>query len=222
MKLLGQAVAAAVTVWGGIRVLGFIDPVFQRYIELPVLIGGAVAFVWIILLMNAINFIDGLDGLAGGTALISSGGFFLVSLFTLEHSTGWAQGSLTLSAVLALVVSGSVAGFLLFNFHPARIFLGDSGSLFLGHMLASIALIGSLKSTAVFTTILPILIMGIPLADVLWAIVRRIREGQPISKADKGHVHHRLLDFGLSHRGVVLALYGFNLLLGSFAVWLSL
>jgi len=221
VKLAGQAVAAVVTVWGGVRVWGFVDPFFHEYVRLPVLAGSLLAFFWIILIMNAINFMDGLDGLASGIALISAAAFFVVSLITQAGSGGWARSALNLSALLAVVLAGVVGGFLVFNFHPAKIFLGDSGSLFLGHALASIALIGSLKSTAVLTALLPLLIMGLPLADVFWAIVRRLKAGQPISKADKGHVHHRLLALGWSHRGVVLMLYGLNVVLGGLAVWLA-
>ncbi len=221
LKLLGQCVVAGITVWFGIRVLGFIHPFDHHYVKLPFLVGGILAFGWIVLMMNAVNFIDGLDGLAAGTALISCAAFLTVCLLTRQVSTGWASVSLDLAAWLSLILAGSVAGFLVFNFHPARIFLGDSGSLFLGYALACIALIGSLKSTAVFTTVLPVLIMAIPLADVLWAIVRRIRQGQPISKGDKGHVHHRLLALGWSHRQVVLALYAFNAACGGLAIWLA-
>lgn len=222
LKLLGQAVAAAITVAAGIRVLGFVDPFFHQYREVPMIVGAVLAFFWIVLTINAMNFVDGLDGLASGIGLISALAFFLVAVSIGKVSVDWAKGSLNLAAWLSLTLSGGLAAFLLFNFFPARIFLGDSGSMFLGHALASIALIGSLKSAAVFATFLPILIMALPLADVLWAVVRRWREGQPISKADKGHMHHRLLDLGLSHRGVVLILYGLNGLFAGLAVWLSL
>ena len=123
--------------------------------------------------------------------------------------------------VCALFLGASALGFLPHNWHPAKIFMKDAGSMFLGFTLASLAAIGLTKSAAVFSLILPILILGIPISDMLLAIIRRLKRGQSILTADRGHIHHRLLDLGLTHRQTVLSIYGVNLLLGGSAVLLT-
>jgi UDP-GlcNAc:undecaprenyl-phosphate GlcNAc-1-phosphate transferase len=157
-----------------------------------------VTVLWIVGVMNAINLIDGLDGLASGVSL-----FTVLTLFVLAVVSGNVVVALT-SAALA----GALLGFLRYNFNPASIFMGDAGSLFLGFVLATTAISGSAKSSTVVALGIPLLALGLPLLDTSVAIVRRLLGGRPIFGADRGHIHHRLLDRGLTHRQVVLVLYG--------------
>ncbi|MFO0748132.1 MAG: MraY family glycosyltransferase [Myxococcota bacterium] len=157
-----------------------------------------VTLFWFVGVMNAVNLIDGLDGLASGIGLIS-----VTTLFALSMMDDNVLGSL-----LCICLAGSLVGFLFFNFNPARIFMGDTGSLFLGFVLAAFSISTSSKgSTAVALTV-PILALGLPIVDTLMAIGRRVRANRPIFSADQEHIHHRLLRAGFSHRGAVLALYG--------------
>lgn len=164
--------------------------------------------LWIVGVMNAINLIDGLDGLASGVSL-----FTVVTLFVLAFVNGNIVVGMT-----SVALAGALVGFLRYNFNPASIFMGDSGSLFLGFVLAVTAISGSAKSSTVVALMIPLLALGLPLFDTSMAIVRRFAKGQHIFAADRGHVHHRLLDLGLSHRQVVLALYGVCLVFTLFAL----
>lgn len=221
VKLLGQIAAAGCLVWGGARIFGFKFPLLP-YVTLPAVVGSVVTVAWILVLVNAMNFTDGLDGLAAGVALISSAALAGVSFNLAETAQGWMPRSgLMVAGVLSLILMGMSGGFLLFNFHPAKIFLGDSGSMLLGFLLGSISVIGSLKTTAMVAIILPVLIMALPIFDVVAAIIRRRRHGEPVSKPDKSHVHHRVLALGFSHRGAVWLLYSVNAVLGGFAFWIS-
>jgi len=167
-----------------------------------------VTVLWIVGVMNAVNLIDGLDGLASGVSL-----FTVLTLFVLALVNGNVVVALT-SAALA----GALIGFLRYNFNPASIFMGDSGSLFLGYILATTAISGSAKSSTVVALGIPLLALGLPLLDTSIAIVRRFLAGRPIFGSDRGHIHHRLLDRGLSHRQVVLVLYGVCLLFTGLAL----
>lgn len=164
--------------------------------------------LWIVGITNAFNLIDGLDGLASGVAGISSLTFFVVSLFLGNPS----------AAFLSLILSGALFGFLFFNSHPAKVFLGDSGSLFIGFFMAAIS-VWELKQIAVISFITPILIFFIPISDTLYAIVRRKIKKEPIFQPDKFHLHHRLLSLGFSHRTTVWIIYLFCIFfaLGAFA-----
>ncbi|OGD57166.1 hypothetical protein A2V71_01945 [Candidatus Berkelbacteria bacterium RBG_13_40_8] len=153
--------------------------------------GDLLTIFWIVLLINTLNFLDGLDGLAGGVSVIAA-----ISIFFLSLSLG--QGAV---ALLAVIFAGSVAGFLPWNFNPAKIFMGDSGSMFLGYMLGVLSVISGGKLATAF------LILGIPVLDVAWVILRRIFKGKNPFIADKLHLHHRLLTTGLSQRQTVLILY---------------
>lgn len=172
-------------------------PFFEGPFDLGILSIPFTVF-WIVGITNAFNLIDGLDGLASGVAGIASLSFFLVSLML---------GNI-LVAFLSLILSGALFGFLFFNSHPAKIFLGDSGSLFIGFFMAAISVL-ELKQVAVVSFVTPILIFFIPISDTLYAIVRRKIQGKPIFQADKFHLHHRLLSFGFSHRTTVLIIYLF-------------
>lgn len=157
-----------------------------------------VTVLWIVGVMNAINLIDGLDGLAGGVSLFS-----VLTLFLLALVSGNVVVGLTAAAL-----AGALIGFLRYNFNPASIFMGDSGSLFLGFVLSTTAISGSAKSSTLVALTIPLLALGLPLLDTSLAILRRFLAGRPIFGADRGHIHHRLLDLGLTHRQVVLVLYG--------------
>ncbi len=209
MKLLGQLIAAGVLVAFGITVARITNP-FGSVIELPIL-GIPLTILWVVGVTNAVNLIDGLDGLAGGLASIA--GLTLAVV-------GWFEGEVTI-ALPAVILSASIIGFLKYNFHPAKIFMGDSGSMFLGYILAGLSVIGLTKGAAVVSVFVPILILGIPIFDTLFAIARRYINNQPIFEADKEHLHHRLLALGLSHRQTVLCIYGISGLLGASAVLLT-
>ena len=207
VKLVGQIVAAAVLVIGFDVRIDFITDPFGDYLFLEWLAIPATLF-WIVGLTNTVNLIDGLDGLAAGVATIASITIFLVAL----------QQGIMFVAVFTAAIAGAAIGFLYYNFNPARIFMGDSGSMFLGYMLAGISVIGAVKSAATIALIVPILALGLPILDTTFAIVRRYRGGVPIFKPDKGHLHHRLLDLGFTQRQAVLLMYVISALLGLSAV----
>lgn len=210
IKLIGQIAATSIVVFfGGIQV---------DFINLP--LGGTlefgylsipITFLWIIGVTNAINLIDGLDGLSAGVsgiALIAITGMaFLMSDFYVM--------------TIALLLVGSIIGFLPYNFHPAKIFMGDTGALFLGFMIAVLSLLG-FKNITFISFIVPILILGVPLSDTLFAIIRRIVNKRPISAPDKTHLHHCLLDLGFSHRQTVILIYSLSAMFAMFAFIFSL
>lgn len=200
MKFIVQALIA---VYFSINVYA-IHSVNLPFIEHPFELGWlSIPFTvfWIVGITNAFNLIDGLDGLASGVAGISSLTFFLVSLML---------GN-TLVAFLSLILSGALFGFLFFNSHPAKVFLGDSGSLFIGFFLAVVSVL-EMKQVAVVSFVTPILIFFIPISDTLYAILRRKLKKQPIFQPDKFHLHHCLLNFGFSHRTTVWVIYLFCIL----------
>ena len=164
--------------------------------------------LWIVGVTNALNLIDGLDGLATGIALAATGTIFWVSLT--NHRM--------LMALVMAAMAGALLGFLRYNFHPASIFMGDSGSLFVGFILATTALETHEKTTTAVALLVPIVALGLPIGDTLLAMTRRMVRGQPIFSSDAGHIHHRLMARGLSHRATVLALYGIAVVLAAVAV----
>ena len=208
-KLAGQLAAAVIVVtWGGLQI-DFINlPFFGQfdfgYLSIPITI------IWIIGITNAINLIDGLDGLAAGVSTIA-----LISITVMAM----IMGNVFVVAIAAILAASSL-GFLLFNFHPAKIFMGDTGSLFLGFMISVLALLG-FKNVAVVSLVIPIIMLGVPISDTFFAIVRRIRMKQKISAPDKSHLHHCLLRSGFSHRQTVLVIYGLAILFGVAAVLFS-
>ena len=167
--------------------------------------------LWIAGVINAMNLIDGLDGLAGGVALIAIGTTFAMSALRGEP----------LMILFTAALAGAVLGFLFYNFNPASIFMGDTGSMFLGFVLATTTIQTSQKATTAVAIVVPIIALGIPIADTLLAMARRAARGAPLFSADRGHIHHRLVDLGLSHRQAVLVLYGASILLGGSALALS-
>ncbi len=196
-KLLVQAVIAAGVFAAGVRITALSLP-FVGTTELVPILSFAFTVLWLVGITNAFNLIDGLDGLASGAAL-----FALTTMFVVASINGQAG-----AAVVTVILAGATLGFLVYNFPPASIFLGDSGSLFLGFMLAGVGLLSSQKSQTVVAVAIPVVALGLPVLDTMLAIVRRFLRGQPIFSADRGHIHHRLLSLGHSPKQVALLLYG--------------
>lgn len=208
-KLAGQVVAAAIVVASGLRIDYVGDPFAGGLVQLG-LLAIPVTVIYLVGFANVINLIDGLDGLAAGVTGIAA-----TSLLVLA-----AQGNRLDAAALAAAVIGACLGFLKFNFNPASIFMGDSGAMFLGFTLATVSLLGVMKTTAAIALAVPLLIIGVPIFDTASAIVRRIRHKRPIQEADKGHIHHRLLGRGFDQRQTVIIIYVWSaaLSLGGYAV----
>lgn len=202
VKLLGQTVGAVVLFLFGSRI-EFVGNPFGGLIYLGDL-SIFLTWFWVVGLTNAVNLIDGLDGLAAGVSAIA-----LIILTVIAFETGRQE-----IAFICLILMGSLLGFLKHNFNPARIIMGDSGSLFLGFMLASITVQGVMKSAVAIALLVPIVIMGVPILDTTFAILRRFLKKQPVTQADKDHIHHRLLRKGFSQRQTVLIIYGWTAMLG--------
>ena len=196
-KFLSQIAVATLVFAAGVRMTTLSLP-FVGVVELGALLGLVFTVLWFVGITNAFNLIDGLDGLACGAAL-----FALTTMFVVAIANGRFG-----AALVTLMLAGAMLGFLYFNFYPATIFLGDSGSLFLGFMLAGIGVLSAQKSPTVVAVAIPVVSLGLPVLDTLIAVTRRFLRRQPIFAADRGHIHHRLLGRGYSPRKVVLALYG--------------
>ncbi|HET8676627.1 MAG TPA: MraY family glycosyltransferase [Blastocatellia bacterium] len=207
VKLAVQSLAAVMLFIGGFRVL-----------RLPLLFGGEdfgwvalpLTIIWVLLITNAFNLIDGLDGLAAGSALFSTLTVFIISLVSGDP----------LISLLTVVLAGAILGFLRFNFNPATIFLGDSGSLFIGFMLSALALAGSQKAPTAVAVAIPVVSFGLPLVETTLSVFRRWLNGQPLFSADREHIHHKLLERGFSQRQVVVMLYGVSALCGMLSLFL--
>jgi UDP-GlcNAc:undecaprenyl-phosphate GlcNAc-1-phosphate transferase len=199
-QLLGQLLVAGIAVAFGITVHYIDNPIGPGNISFPNAFGVAFTVVWIVGMINSINFIDGLDGLSTGIGLIAA-----VTLGVLSLSP---QVNQPFVAVLCFVLAGGLLGFLRWNFHPAVIFQGTSGVMFLGFSLAVLAILGTAKVAVA------LLVLGVPIIDTFWVIVRRISRGRSPFTPDRGHIHHRLLDLGLSHRSTVLLIYAICATLG--------
>ena len=197
-----------------IKIDVFTNPNFlsdNPYWVLPEWLSVTLTVIWIVFITNAVNFIDGLDGLAAGVSAIMSISLVFISIRVGEYSI----------AILGIALMGSCFGFLPFNFNPAKIFMGDTGSTFLGFMLATLSIQGVFKSYAVISFAVPLLILGLPLFDALFAMIRRILRGQSPMTADRGHLHHRLVDMGFSQKQTVFILYAISGVLGITAVLLA-
>jgi UDP-GlcNAc:undecaprenyl-phosphate GlcNAc-1-phosphate transferase len=201
-KLGGQTLAAAIPCMFGVWIHRFTFPVVGVH-QVPEWIGIPVTIVAIVAVMNMVNFLDGLDGLAAGVCAISAFSFCLIEL-----SLGRPD-----AAILTAIVFGACLGFLRHNFYPARIFMGDSGALLLGFTLAAVAVQGMLKTAALTSLVLPLLVLAVPLIDTSFVVARRIKHGQPIYVADRSHLHHRFEAVGFSQRRAVIYLYGWCLTL---------
>ena len=200
-KALWQVVAATIAYVAGFRIVGVSLP-FGEVLSMGVF-SYAITVLWIVGIVNALNLVDGLDGLAGGI------GFFVL-LF--HFVLGYNQSAILVCLVSA-ALAGAILGFLFYNFNPASIFMGDSGSLFIGFVLALSSIDAGQKSSTTVALLTPIVAMGVPIMDTLFSMVRRFLERRPMFSPDRGHIHHRLLDLGLTQRRVVLILYGFTILL---------
>ncbi len=196
VKFLLQVAAAAILIPFGLTTQFITNPLTGRILGLGPL-GPLFTIVWVVGVVNATNFIDGVDGLASGIAAIAGTTLFL---------TAMVKGDIA-SMLLASCLIGATLGFLRHNFNPARIIMGDSGSMFVGYALGGMSVMGLYKSYTALSLIVPLLALAVPIVDTAFAIVRRFRSRQPIYLPDRGHLHHRLLDRGLSQRQTVLLLY---------------
>ena len=217
-KLPFQLIAAILVASSGTRIIAFSKP-FQEIAlgraETVVLVGDILSYVvtilWIVGVTNAINLIDGLDGLSAGVSGIAALSLFIVAVIKDQPEI----------ALLSIILFGAVIGFLPYNFNPAKIFSGSTGAYFLGFMLSVISLSGTMKSVTAISLAIPILVLGLPLFDTLFAMTRRVANGRPIGEGDRGHIHHRLVDMGLSHRMSVTVLYVISGTLGLISIALA-
>jgi UDP-GlcNAc:undecaprenyl-phosphate/decaprenyl-phosphate GlcNAc-1-phosphate transferase len=201
-KLAGQTLAASIPTMFGVWIHRFTFPIVGVH-EVPAWIGIPLTVIAIVAVMNMVNFLDGLDGLAAGVCAISALSFCLIDL-----SLGRPD-----AAILTAIVFGACLGFLRHNFYPARIFMGDSGALLLGFTLAAVSVQGMLKTAALATLVLPLLVLAVPLIDTSFVVARRIKYGQPFYLADRQHLHHRFEQVGFSQRRAVVYLYAWCLTL---------
>jgi UDP-GlcNAc:undecaprenyl-phosphate GlcNAc-1-phosphate transferase len=207
IKLGGQVLAAAIPTAFGVWIDHFTLP-FLGAVDLPAWVGVPLTIVWIVAVMNMVNFLDGLDGLASGVCAISGTTFAIISL-----SLGKVD-----AAVLSAIVAGACIGFLRHNFFPARIFMGDSGALVLGFTLASISVAGLLKTASTVVLFLPLLVLAVPIIDTSFVVLKRLKYRQPISTADRSHLHHRFLNIGFGQRRAALTMWAWTASLGAAAL----
>lgn len=211
-KLAAQIVAAIIIVAFGVQIENISIPFTEGKIVVNEIFSYILTVCWIVGITNAINLIDGLDGLSSGVTLISC--LSLLMVFALN-------GSPLIAIVLITALAGAIVGFLPFNFNPAKTFIGDTGSNFMGFSLAIISILGVAKTYTALVLIAPIIILGMPIFDTLFAIFRRIVKGKSIKavfKPDKGHLHHKLMAKGYTQKQAVLIMYGITAILGMFAV----
>ncbi|KKL55472.1 hypothetical protein LCGC14_2255060, partial [marine sediment metagenome] len=206
VKLLVQIIAAVVVCSFGIRIdtVMELDWMGLSWLSWPVTI------LWILAITNAVNLIDGLDGLSAG---ICSATCAVIAAFSIYNGQ-WAMG------MLMLTLLGSLVGFLFFNFNPAKIFMGDSGSMFLGFILATASVMCATKSAALVGLALPFAVLGVPIFDMLFSVIRRILERRSIFAPDRNHIHHRLLEMGLPHHLVVISMYAMTLTAGGLGLFM--
>ena len=200
-KLAGQLIAAIIVIYSGVRIenlnLPFFNQIGLNYVASIILTLG-----WIVGITNAINLIDGLDGLSSGICIISS--ISLLIIFSLNDSP-------IIAIILITALAGSLVGFIPFNFNPAKTFIGDTGSNFLGYSLAVISILGIAKTYTAIVIVAPLIVLALPVFDTIWAIIRRTIKGKSLKafmQADKGHLHHRLMAKGYTQKQAVFILYG--------------
>jgi len=209
-KLIMQIIAALIAVYSGIVIEAFSNPfvwgtsgyIFLNALSIPI------SVIWIVAITNSVNLIDGLDGLAVGVSTISSVVMLVIALMVSEPNV----------AVILAALAGACLGFLPYNFNPAKIFMGDTGALLLGYILATVSIVGLFKLYAVVSFAAPFLVLALPLLDTSFAFLRRLLKGQNPMSPDRGHFHHRLLDMGLNQKQAVTVLYTISGLLGLAAV----
>ena len=212
VKLTGQLIAAGIVVASGIRIENFNLPFLEGNIMLSNAFSIILTIGWIVGITNAINLIDGLDGLSTGISIISC--VSLLIIFALN-------GSPLIAIIMITALVGTLSGFLPYNFNPAKTFIGDIGSNFIGYTLSIVSILGIAKTATAFVVVLPIIVLGLPIFDTLSAIVRRLIKGKSLKavfQADKGHLHHKLIEKGLTQKEAVLLLYGISVACGMFAV----
>lgn len=211
-KLIFQLVATLVIMCFGIRISVMTNPLsdFYKYIIINQCISIPLTILWVVGVTNAFNLIDGLDGLSAGIAFIAC-----VTMIVVSFLSGNAEPEVI---VLTVALAGAILGFLPYNFNPASIFMGDAGSQLLGFLLSVIAIKGAIKSASAFVLAVPLLALGLPIYDTLFAIIRRKLNGKSITQPDKGHLHHRLLAMGLNQKQAVIIMYLISAILGTLAV----
>lgn len=210
-KFIGQILAASVVVGFGLRI-GNIDLPFLQTQEMNEAASIILTIFWIVGITNAINLMDGLDGLSSGISLISC--ISLLMIFALN-------GSPLIAILMITALAGALTGFIPYNFNPAKTFIGDTGSNFLGFILSIVSILGVAKTYTAIVIVLPVIVLGLPIMDTLGAIIRRLRKGKSIKaifQADKGHLHHKILSQGFSQKQAVYILYGISATFGMFAV----
>ena len=207
VKLAGQFAAALLLVTNGVRVTAVTLPLLGR-LDLGVDLGSALTALGLIAVMNVVNFSDGVDGLASGVCAISGLSFSIIA-FDLGRDD---------AAILSAVVAGACLGFLVFNFHPASVFMGDAGSNLLGLLLGVIAVEGAVKTQALLALVFPLVVLAVPFLDTTFVVLKRLKYRRPIYAADANHFHHRFSRIGFSQRRTVLYLYAWTLMLGGLAV----
>ena len=206
VKFIGQIIAATIPVLAGVEVANITLP-FIGAVDLGSA-GAPLTVIGIVFVINVVNFSDGVDGLAAGVCAISAVAFSVIA-FDL------GRGS---AAVLAAIIAGSAAGFLVFNFHPAKVFMGDAGSNLLGLLLACVAVEGAVKTQVVLALVFPLLVLAVPFLDTTFVVLKRLKYGRPVYVADQIHFHHRMNRIGFSQRKTVLYLYAWTMLVAGFAV----
>jgi UDP-GlcNAc:undecaprenyl-phosphate GlcNAc-1-phosphate transferase len=206
-KLGGQLVAAGIPVWFDIWVDRFTFPLLGVH-RLPEWAGAPLTILWIVAIMNMVNFLDGLDGLAAGVSGIAGLTFSVIALSLAKPD----------AAILSAIVFGACVGFLRHNFYPARIFMGDSGALLLGFVLATIAIQGLLKTAATVALFFPLLVLAVPIVDTTFVVMRRIKHGEPVFEGDQAHLHHRFLRRGFSQRRAAFTIWAWCLSLAGAAL----
>jgi UDP-GlcNAc:undecaprenyl-phosphate GlcNAc-1-phosphate transferase len=206
-KLAGQLLAAAVPTWFGVWVDRFTFP-FVGVHALPEWVGIPLTILWIVAIMNMVNFLDGLDGLAAGVAAIAGLTFAVIALSLAKPE----------AAILSAIVFGACVGFLRHNFYPARIFMGDSGAMLLGFVLATVAVQGLLKTAATVALFFPLLVLAVPIVDTTFVVARRLKHRERVFEADQAHLHHRFLRRGFSEARAAVTIWGWCLALAAAAL----
>jgi UDP-GlcNAc:undecaprenyl-phosphate GlcNAc-1-phosphate transferase len=206
-KLAGQVAAASIPLAFGVWIDHFTFP-FLGVVDLPAWVGMPLTVVWIVAVMNMVNFLDGMDGLASGVCAIAGLTFAILAL---------SLGKID-AAVLSAIIAGACVGFLRHNFFPARIFMGDSGALVLGFTLATVSISGLLKTASTVVLFLPLLVLAVPIIDTSFVVAKRVKYRQPISSPDRSHLHHRFMNLGFSQRRAAVTMWAWTASLGAAAL----
>jgi UDP-GlcNAc:undecaprenyl-phosphate GlcNAc-1-phosphate transferase len=215
LRLVGQFIVALIAFEGGVAIHGLTNPLGAHGLHNYISLGwwsAPLTILWIMAITNAMNWLDGLDGLVAGVATLAG--------LTMMVGAGLTAGIPIAVTIAAGALAGGCLGFLPYNFNPAKLFMGDTGSMFLGYMLACLAVIGPFKIATAVAVLVPLLMLGVPIFDTTSAIIRRLREGRSPLAADRGHIHHRLIDRGLSVRQAVLFIYLLTAILCLVALYL--